>query len=82
MQLELFQGRMDNPVDLNRNAKWIMTVDKESECVTQQGNVNITKEDVSIHLRKMPNWKAPGGLHGFWSEKIHFSSPGSGETSR
>ena len=73
---------MDNPVDLNRNAKWIMTVDKESECVTQQGNVNITKEDVSIHLRKMPNWKAPGGLHGFWSEKIHFSSPGSGETSR
>ena len=70
--MELFQGRMDNPVDLNRNAKWIMTVDKESECVTQQGNVNITKEDVSIHLRKMPNWKAPGpdGCYRFWLKKF------------
>ena len=33
---------------------------KELECITQQDNINITKEDVSIHLRKMPNWKAPG----------------------
>ena len=45
------------------------------ECVTQQGNININKEDVSIHLRKMPNWKAPGSdkLHGFWMKK--FTSP-------
>ena len=32
-------------------------------------------EDVSIHLRKMPNWKASGpdglhGLHGFWLKKF------------
>ena len=49
-----------------------MTVEKELECVTQQDNVNITKEDVSIHLRKIPNWKAPGpdGLHGFWLKKF------------
>ena len=44
----------DNPVDHNRNAKWILTVEKELENVTQ-GNINITKEDVSIHLQKMPN---------------------------
>ena len=30
-----------------------MTVEKELECVTQQGNINITKEDVFIHLRKI-----------------------------
>ena len=45
----------DNPVDHNRNAEWIMKVEKELENVTQQGNINITKEDVSIHLQKMPN---------------------------
>ena len=49
-----------------------MTVEKELECFTQQDNVNITKEDVSIHLRKIPNWKAPDpdGLHGFWLKKF------------
>ena len=47
----------DNPVDCDRNSEWIMTVKKQLECVTQQGNINITKEDVSIHLRKMSNWK-------------------------
>ena len=62
----------DNPADHNRNSEWIMTVEKELESVTQQGNINITKEDVSIHLQKMPNWKAPGpdGLHGFWLKKF------------
>ena len=48
-----------------------MTVEKEFESFTQQGNISITKEDVSIYLRKMPNWKVPGpdGLHGFWLKK-------------
>ena len=64
----------DNPVDHNRNAQWIMTVEKELECVTQQGNIIITKEDVFIHLRKMPNWKAlsPDGLHGFWLKRFTY----------
>ena len=45
---------------------------KELECITQQDNINITKEDVSIHLRKMPNWKAPGpdGCYRFWLKKF------------
>ena len=68
-----FWGELwDNPVDHNRNTEWIMTVEKKLECVTQSGNINITKGDVSIHLREMPNWKAPGpdGLHGFWLKKV------------
>ena len=46
-----------------------MTVEKEFECLTQQGNINIPKEDVSIS-----NWKAPGPdeSHGFWLKKFTF----------
>ena len=72
-ELIKFWSRLwDNPVDYNRNAEWIMTVENELECVTQQGNINIIKEDASIHLRKVPNWKAPGpdGLNGFWLTKF------------
>ena len=62
----------DNPVDHNRNAKWIITVQKELKCVTSLGR--ITREDVSIHLRKMLNWKVsiPDGLHGLWLKKFTF----------
>ena len=31
-----------NPVDHDRNAEWIMTVEKELEFVTLQDNINIT----------------------------------------
>ena len=55
----------DNPVDHDKNAEWIMTVEKELECVTQQSKINITKDDVFMHLRKIPNWPGPDGLHGF-----------------
>ena len=49
-----------------------MTVEIELECIIQQGNINITKKDVSIHLKKLPNWEAPGadGLHEFWPKKF------------
>ena len=54
------------------DTEWIMTVEKELECVTQQGNINIIKGNVSIHLTKMQYWKvlSPVGLHGFWLKKI------------
>ena len=45
----------DKPVNHNRNAEWIMTVEKELKCVTQQEIININKEDFSIYLRKIPN---------------------------
>ena len=62
----------DNPADHDRNTELIITVEKELECVAQQSNISITKEDVSIHIRKMPNWKAPGpeGLPGFWQKNF------------
>ena len=65
---------MRQPVDHDRNTEWTMTVKKELECVTQQGDINIAKEDVPMHLRKIPNWKAPGPyeLHGFWLKKFTF----------
>ena len=49
-----------------------MTVEKELECVAQQNNISIIKEDVSIRLTKMPNWNAPDpdGLHGFLLKKL------------
>ena len=62
----------DNPTDHDRNAEWIMTVEKELGYATQQGNISITKEDVTIHVRKIPNWKAsgPDGLNGVWLKKF------------
>ena len=73
----------DNPVDHDRNADW-MPIEKELECVTKQENINITTEDISIHLWKMPNQKVPGPdeLHRFWLKKNYFSLPGNGKTSR
>ena len=53
--IKFWSDLWDNPVDQERNAEWIMTVEKKLESVTQKGNINITKEDVFIHLRKMPN---------------------------
>ena len=53
--IKFWSDLWDNPVDQERNAEWIMTVEKKLERVTQKGNINITKEDVFIHLRKMPN---------------------------
>ena len=58
----------------NKNAEWIMSVEKELECITQQSNLNITKDDIFIRLRKMLNWKAPSpdGLNWFWLKKFTF----------
>ena len=44
----------------------------ELENVNIQENVEITKEDVTMQLRKMPNWKAPGldGIQGFWLKRF------------
>ena len=62
----------DHPVYHDRNPHRIITIEKVLECVAQQGNINIIKEDVSIRLTKMPNWKAPDpdGLHRFWLKKL------------
>ena len=50
MQKNRLSELWDNPVDHDRNAEWVITVEKEFECVTQQSNINFTKEDISILL--------------------------------
>ena len=51
--IKFWRELWDSPVDHDTNAEWIMTVEKELECVAQQSNINITKKDVSIHLMQM-----------------------------
>ena len=40
--------------------------------VSIQDNVEITKEEFIMQLRKMPNWKAPGldRIQGFWLKRF------------
>ena len=66
--IKYWSALWDNPVYHNINAYWIMTVEKELECVVQQGNINITNQDISIRLTKMPNCKTrdPDELLRFW----------------
>ena len=47
-------------------------VELELENVNIQENVGISKGDVTMQLRKMPNWKAPGsdGIQGFWLKRF------------
>ena len=44
----------------------------ELENVNIPENVEITKEDVTIQLKKMPNWKLAGldGIQGFWHKSF------------
>ena len=62
----------DNPVPYKEDAVWLKEVELELENVNIQENVEITKEDVTMQLRKMPNWKAPGleGIQGFWLKRF------------
>ena len=45
---------------------------KESESHPQQEQVQITKEKVCAHSRKLVNWKAAGqdGVQGYWIKKL------------
>ena len=62
----------DSPVPYKEDADWLKEVDLELENVNIQENVEITKEDVTMQLRKMPNWKVPGldGIQGFGSSGL------------
>ena len=62
----------DNPVPYKEDTVWLKEVELELENVNIQENVEITKEDVTMQLRKMPNWKAPGldGIQGFWLKRF------------
>ena len=63
--ITLWSELWNHSIDYNINTEWMMTVQKELENITQQGEIIITKEQVSKQLRKTPVRKAPGhnGLH-------------------
>ena len=63
----------DNPVPYKEDAKWLKKDELELENVSIRDNVKITKEDVTMQLRKMPNWKTPGldGTQGVWAEEFY-----------
>ena len=62
----------DNPVPYEEDAEWLKEVELEQENVNIQDNIEITKEDVTMQLRKIPNWKAPGlgRIQGFWLKRF------------
>ena len=57
---EFWSKLLDSPVPYREDAEWLKEVELEVENDNIQENVEITKEDVTMELRKMLNWKAPG----------------------
>ena len=47
----------DNPLPYKEDADWLREVELELENVNIQDKVEITKEDITLQLRNMPNWK-------------------------
>ena len=56
-----------NPVSYKEDPERLKEVELELEYVNIQDNVEITKENITLQLRKMTKWKAPGlgGIKGF-----------------
>ena len=50
----------DNPVSYKQDVEWLKEVELELENVNIQDKVETTKQDVTMHLRNMPNRKATG----------------------
>ena len=61
----------DNPLPYKEDAEWLKEVELELENINIQKDGEIIKEDITIQLRKMPNWKAPGlnEIQGFWLKR-------------
>ena len=57
---EFWNKLRENPVPYKEHAEWLQKVELELENVNIQENVEITKENVLMQLKKMLNWKTPG----------------------
>ena len=57
----------DNPVEHNKNAAWIQSVENEL-MGKEMAEVTITRELFSKQAKKLKNWSAPGKdeMHGYW----------------
>ena len=49
----------DNPLSYKEDTELLNEVKLEMENANIQENVEITKDDTTMQLRKMPNYKAP-----------------------
>ena len=69
---EFWSTLWDIPVLYKKDAEWMKEVELELENVDIQENVEITKDDVTMQLWKMSNWKAPGldGIQGVWLKRF------------
>ena len=57
---EFWSKFWDNLVQYKEDTEWLNEVELELEISNIQENVEKTKEDVTMQLRKIPNRKAPG----------------------
>ena len=57
---EFWSKFWDNLITYKEDGEWLKEVELELENVNIQKKVEITKEDITMQLRKMANWKAPG----------------------
>lgn len=69
---EFWSKLWDTPFSYREDAEWLKEIELELENVNIQENVEITKENVTMQLKKMPNWKAPGldGIQAFWVKRF------------
>ena len=63
----------DNPLPYKEDADWLREVELELENVNIQDKVEITKEDITLQLRNMPNWKTTGqeSILKFWLKRFN-----------
>ena len=57
---EFWSKFWDSPVQYKEDTEWLNEVELELKISNIQENVEKTKEDVTMQLRKIPNRKAPG----------------------
>ena len=65
---EFWKGIWTNPKPFNENAEWIKTQETKNENVETQTWEDISKEEVSLALKKSHKWKSPGcdKIPNFW----------------
>ena len=74
---EFWNKLWDNPAPYKEDAEWLKEIGCELENVNIQDKVEIIKEDVTMQLMNIPNWKAPGleGILGFWLKRFKGQHP-------
>ena len=69
---EFWSKLWNSLVPYKKDPEWLKEVELELEAFNIQDNVEIIQEDVTMQLRKMPNWKTPGldGIQRIWLKRF------------